>query len=104
MSANDPSLVSRPKIIRNTMYMCREQRPMPLQTATAWVRDLAARPGQSLDIVDYRPDIEELRAVAVLAVVGFHLFLTYVNGGFIGVDIFWFCSRHLISGIMLKEV
>lgn len=36
----------------------------------------------------YRPDIDGLRAVAVLAVVLFHGFPTLIQGGFVGVDIF----------------
>ena len=36
----------------------------------------------------YRPDIDGLRAVAVLSVVIFHAFPEYLGGGFIGVDVF----------------
>ncbi|HEY4127317.1 MAG TPA: hypothetical protein VGN70_04670, partial [Gammaproteobacteria bacterium] len=36
----------------------------------------------------YRPDIDGLRALAILAVLGFHAFPEAVGGGFIGVDIF----------------
>jgi peptidoglycan/LPS O-acetylase OafA/YrhL len=36
----------------------------------------------------YRPDIDGIRAVAVLAVVGFHAFPHAVHGGFVGVDVF----------------
>jgi peptidoglycan/LPS O-acetylase OafA/YrhL len=51
----------------------------------------------------YRPDIDGLRALAVLAVIAFHGFPEYVTGGFVGVDVFFVISGFLISGIILDE-
>jgi peptidoglycan/LPS O-acetylase OafA/YrhL len=51
----------------------------------------------------FRPDIEGLRAVAVLAVVLFHAEIPGVGGGFVGVDVFFVISGFLITGLLWRE-
>jgi peptidoglycan/LPS O-acetylase OafA/YrhL len=55
---------------------------------------------------NYRPDIDGLRAVAVLSVVIFHAFPdeAWLRGGFVGVDVFFVISGYLISKILLNEI
>jgi peptidoglycan/LPS O-acetylase OafA/YrhL len=53
--------------------------------------------------LDFRPDINGLRALAVLGVVVFHADSALVPGGFVGVDVFFVISGFLISRIILSE-
>ena len=57
----------------------------------------AAHPG-------YRTDIDGLRAIAVLFVIGFHTFPALFPGGFVGVDVFFVISGYLITGILLRNL
>lgn len=52
----------------------------------------------------FRPDIEGLRAVAVIAVVLYHAGVPGVGGGYIGVDVFFVISGFLITGLLWREV
>ncbi|RZL56578.1 MAG: acyltransferase [Variovorax sp.] len=52
----------------------------------------------------YRPDIDGLRAVAVVSVVAFHAFPEWIKGGFVGVDIFFVISGFLISRIIFENL
>lgn len=51
----------------------------------------------------YRPEIDGLRAVAVLGVVAYHASLARVTGGFVGVDVFFVISGYLITSLILRE-
>jgi peptidoglycan/LPS O-acetylase OafA/YrhL len=54
--------------------------------------------------VTYRPDIDGMRALAVLAVIGFHAGIRFFAGGFVGVDIFFVISGFLITSIICKNL
>ena len=55
-------------------------------------------------IIKYRPEIEGLRALAVLPVIFFHAGFNFFSGGFIGVDVFFVISGYLITTIIMKEL
>jgi peptidoglycan/LPS O-acetylase OafA/YrhL len=55
-------------------------------------------------VLKYRPDIDGLRAVAILSVLAFHLSPWRVPGGFVGVDVFFVISGYLISAIVFSEI
>ncbi len=53
---------------------------------------------------DFRPDIEGLRAVAILAVVAYHAGLSIIPGGYVGVDVFFVISGFLITDHLVREL
>jgi peptidoglycan/LPS O-acetylase OafA/YrhL len=52
----------------------------------------------------YQPDIDGLRALAVIPVMLFHYRLGHVPGGFVGVDIFFVISGYLITSVLLRDI
>src|SRR3954453_3095565 len=75
---------------------------MPRHTATL----PAGRPprGGGAGSRRHRQDIEGLRAIAVLAVVGFHAAVPGLGGGYVGVDAFYVISGFLITGLLWREL
>lgn len=51
----------------------------------------------------YRPEIDGLRAVAVVPVILFHAGVPFFSGGYVGVDVFFVISGYLITGILIRE-
>lgn len=58
----------------------------------------------STTALHYRKDIDGLRAIAVLAVIFFHLNPAWASGGFVGVDLFFVISGYLITGQIRKDL
>ena len=52
----------------------------------------------------YRPDIDGLRAIAILPVLFFHAGFSFMPSGYVGVDVFFVISGYLITSIILKEL
>ena len=73
----------------------------------ARVRDRTSAAGQGPFGVEakqpFRPDIQGLRAVAVLLVIADHAGIRGFAGGFIGVDVFFVISGYVITQLVLRE-
>lgn len=54
--------------------------------------------------IKYRPEIDGLRAIAVISVIIYHLNENWLSGGFLGVDIFFVIFGFLITGIIITEI
>jgi peptidoglycan/LPS O-acetylase OafA/YrhL len=54
--------------------------------------------------INYRTDIDGLRALAVVPVILFHAGFSTFSGGFIGVDVFFIISGYLITGVIWREI
>ena len=54
--------------------------------------------------IRYRPEVDGLRALAIVPVIFFHLCPSWLPGGFVGVDVFFVISGYLITSIILKEL
>ena len=51
----------------------------------------------------FRPDVQGMRAVAILMVVLFHADVPGLSGGYVGVDVFFVISGFVITGLLLRE-
>jgi len=55
-------------------------------------------------VTQYRPEVDGLRAIAVVPVVMYHAGLPLLTGGYVGVDVFFVISGYLITSILLREI
>lgn len=75
--------------------------PSTLRTAFPMIADVQ---GTSRSDARFRPEIQGLRALAVLSVLVYHIWPQVLPGGYVGVDVFFVISGYLISGLLLREV
>ena len=80
------------------------QPPAPSDQATGATDRTSARQSQRSPGGGFRPDVEGLRAVAVVAVLPYHAGLSFVPGGYVGVDVFFVISGFLITGLLVREI
>ena len=81
-----------------------ETKPQPDEVIPRLLSMSASPKGASLPSVqEYRPDVDGLRAIAVVSVVIFHLFGAVLPGVYLGVDVFFVISGYLITGILVRE-
>lgn len=57
-----------------------------------------------MSTIKYRPEIDGLRALAIIPVLLFHFNTAWIGGGFMGVDVFFVISGYLITSIILTEL
>lgn len=74
------------------------------ERATEEVDSSAAPSNQAPQRDGFRPDVEGLRAVAVMVVLLYHAGVPFAGGGYVGVDIFFVISGFLITGLLVREL
>lgn len=67
-------------------------------------RHSIARPANSVVSRDFRLDINALRAVSVVAVLGYHLHIPGFAGGFVGVDVFFVITGYLMTKVVIDDL
>src|SRR3954470_18473519 len=94
-----PSLPSRRSVREEEVRLAGDVLPATRRDRRRAEHGLPLRPR-----VTFRPDLEGLRAVAVVLVVAFHAGLGPLPGGFVGVDVFFVISGFLITSLLVDEV
>ena len=77
-----------------------QERPLP---ASEWTGAAGEQPREIAKGRGFRPDIQGMRALAVVMVVVYHLHPAWLPGGFAGVDVFFVISGFVIGGVLKAE-
>jgi peptidoglycan/LPS O-acetylase OafA/YrhL len=83
--------------------LSRSSRKLPPTNAAISPEPGALEAGTAPEDRRFRPDVEGLRAVAIVLVVLFHVGIPQVSGGFVGVDVFFVISGFVITGLLLRQ-
>ena len=77
---------------------------MSLTTPNATDTGREPSSSEALDRSRFRPDIEGLRAIAVVSVLLWHAGIPWIAGGFVGVDVFFVISGYLMTNLLAREL
>lgn len=96
-----PAGAPRPSLLNS--HACRVVAHRPASQRLDWGISVATVAAKTAYRLGYRPDVEGLRAIAILLVVAAHANVTWLAGGYVGVDVFYVLSGYLITGLLVQE-
>ncbi|HWM20145.1 MAG TPA: acyltransferase, partial [Ilumatobacteraceae bacterium] len=94
----------RPDVRARHPSMAPRRRHPAMRSPEELRRNTVRRQLRGVASSDFRPDVEGMRALAVIVVVLFHLRIGVFKGGFVGVDVFFVLSGFLITRLLLNEL
>ena len=89
--------------VRGTIGVWRYVTSRVMSVATTRFTDAGDEAGTAPEDRPFRPDVQGLRAVAILLVVLYHAGIPGISGGYVGVDVFFVISGFVITGVLLRE-